>query len=95
MREAGHLTTALEAAVPLRIAEIRRLGHDVWVQTVEQRRVVWAEAIASRADVLMFGGGKKGEVATLFGQAVDAIAHLAFAPGGVKLFGCHFEATFE
>ncbi|MEK6609189.1 MAG: hypothetical protein AABZ30_16140 [Myxococcota bacterium] len=40
----------------------------------------------------MFGGGKPGEVADLFNRTAKAIAVLSFAPGGVTVFGQHWEA---
>jgi hypothetical protein len=47
--------------------------------------------LAARGDVLMFGG-KKGEAAHLFNRLAHALAVLAFAPGGVTIFGHHWEA---
>jgi hypothetical protein len=61
----------------------------------------WAKArefssvLGERGDVLLFGGGKKGESADLFNRTAAAIAVLSFCPGGVSLFGSHFEANKE
>ncbi len=80
-RVAPHLPIMLEMAVPLHIEEVRR-----W--TVEQRHAFCrehAQDIASRSDVLMFGG-KKGEAAKLFNILARALACLAFQPGGVRNF---------
>jgi hypothetical protein len=46
----------------------------------------FAAELVSRGDVLMFGG-KKGEAAELFNRLANALAVLAFAPGGIKVFG--------
>lgn len=74
------LVPALEAAVPLHML-------DVGAWTPEQRIAYCyehAQDIASRSDVLMFGG-KKGEAAQLFNVLARALACLAFQPGGVRL----------
>lgn len=85
------LTLSLSAAVPLRIAELARLPRGEVFDEAYARREEWVELIASKGDVLMFGGGKPGEVARIHKALVNALAHLAFAPGGVKFMGLHFE----
>jgi hypothetical protein len=55
-----------------------------------------ADMLGERGDVLLHGGGKSGksgECADLFNRTAHAIAVLAFAPGGVEVFGARFEAT--
>ncbi len=85
------LQMSLSAAVTLRIAELRRLDRaDVWSLLVV-RRDEWVDLIASKSDILMFGGGKPGEVAKVHTALVEALAHMAFAPGGVEFLGLHFE----
>lgn len=88
------LSIALSAAVPLRIEEIRKLGHDVWWATVQTKRDEWVTAIAEKGDILQYRGGKKGESARVFNLTAEALAHLAFCPGGVTFMDQHFEATF-
>ena len=48
--------------------------------------------LGERGDVLLCGGGKKGECADLFNRTAHAYAVLAFVPGGVNAFGTQFEA---
>jgi hypothetical protein len=81
------LVPALQCAVPLHIQDVRG-----W--TAEQRVAYCrehADTVASQGDVLQFGG-KKGEAAKLFNILARCLACLAYQPGGVKLFGCHWEA---
>jgi hypothetical protein len=86
--EVHPLTIALEAAVPLWIMKV-----EAWT---EDQRVAKAHEVgpilAEKGDRLMYGG-KKGEAADLFNQVACGIACLAYAPGGVKVFGMHFEAV--
>jgi hypothetical protein len=51
-----------------------------------------SDMLGEHGDILLHGGGKKGECADLFNRTAHAIAVLAFAPGGVELFGTKFEA---
>jgi hypothetical protein len=56
----------------------------------------FAPVLGEKGDVLMFGGSKtKGEVATLFNRLAQALAVMAFAPGGVRFAGDHFKARPE
>jgi len=48
--------------------------------------------LGEHGDILIHGGGKKGQCADLFNRTAHAIAVLAFAPGGVEVFGAKFEA---
>jgi hypothetical protein len=53
----------------------------------------FADKLACKGDILQFGGGKKGEVAELFNELARSIAVMSFTPGGVKLFGAHYDAA--
>jgi hypothetical protein len=99
-----HLLLKLHIAtcVPLRVAELKRFGGPApgdfrrVCGTINPSNVAetiggYVDDFASRGDVLLFGSGKKGEVAELVNKLVDAIAVLSFVPGGVTLFGEHFE----
>jgi len=46
-----------------------------------------AEIIATKGDILMYGGGKEGEVAEVFNALAKGIAVLSCVPGGVEVFG--------
>lgn len=82
---APHLGPMLELAVPIAIQEVIPWGPD--------RRIAYCQAhaqdIASRSDVLMFGG-KRGEAGKLFGILARCLACLAFQPGGVRFAGAHW-----
>lgn len=86
------MRTFLSAAVPLRIMGM--LENDSGGPTPEQleacRFIV--EDLGERGDLLLFGSQKKGESADLANKLAHGIAVLAFAPGGVDIFGMHFEA---
>jgi hypothetical protein len=86
---AGHLLrSSLELAVPMYISELRDMDP-------EQRLKLGREAadyIAHHGDDLLYRGGRKGDSAKAFNATARGIAALAFAPGGVTVFGLHFEA---
>lgn len=79
------LTDTLMVAVPLHIAEIRDWTPE---QRAERARGI-APLIASHGDDLLYGGPKCAET---FNALALGMACLAFAPGGVKLFGLEFTA---
>jgi len=45
------------------------------------------EKLMERGDILLYGGGNKGECANIFNQVANAIAIMSFLPGGIKIFG--------
>ena len=85
------LSIALGAAVPLRIARIRTWGgpSDRDIRTAQ----AFADQLAERGDRLLFGGGKAGEAAEMFNRLTESIAVLSFTPGGITIFGQHFEGS--
>lgn len=90
--ESGHpLFSAMSAAVPLRIEALKQKGGPSDEDLKRAREV--GVLLAEKGDVFLFGGGKKGEAADLFNKVAEAVAVLAFCPGGVKLFGSTFEAN--
>jgi hypothetical protein len=84
------LETIIVPAVFLRVVEMEKLGGP----TPEDMRKAQetADMLGEHGDVLLHGGGKKGQCADLFNRTAHAIAVLAFVPGGVELFGTRFEA---
>jgi len=84
------LAIALSAAVPLRIAEYKARGGPGDDDFARVRAS--ANTIAERADNLMYRGKKPGEAAQLFNTLADALAVLAFCPGGVRFAGARYEA---
>lgn len=88
-----HLGTFLSAAVPLRIEEIQsRAG-----PTKEDMETVreYAKLLGEHGDALLFKSKKKGETTQMANGLASAIAILSFVPGGITLFGQHWETTCE
>jgi hypothetical protein len=86
----NHLATMLQVAVPLHIHELKAKGGPSDADL--KAATAFGQVLAETGDVLIFGSRKPGETADLFNRTARAIAVLAFCPGGVRLFGCHFEA---
>lgn len=94
------LSIALSAAVPLWIHTVRQRGHAAWVARLAEKSGEWSQTLAERGDVLQYGHKKKtksneGEVAQLFNMLAEALAHMAFVPGGVRVFGEHWIAEWS
>lgn len=87
------LQVTVETGVLLRIQELKQLGLDEVFAEVDARRHEWVDLIASKADILLYGGGKPGDVARVHTALVEALAHLAFVPGGVEFMGIRFDAN--
>jgi hypothetical protein len=85
----------LAMAVNLKIMQLQRRHPDTVFETIELHKDAWADLIAYRMDSILYPSSEKEESrARAFGILVEALAHLAFAPGGVECFGLRFEATF-
>lgn len=82
------LPAALAMAVPLQISQLAARGGPTDTEWAFARQ--WADTLAEKGDVLLYGE-KKGETAKLFAEFANAVAVLAFAPGGITIFGQHFE----
>lgn len=91
----GLLSIALSAAVPLWIMKFVRAGGPS--DADYEAAVAFALTLAEKGDVLLFGrGGRRvppGEpsVADLFNGLARSVAVLAFCPGGITVFGQHYE----
>ena len=85
----NNLGIALSAAVPLHILRLKEKGGPDAADF--QKASKFSSALGERGDILLFGGGKKGECADLFNSVAFGIAVLAFCPGGIDLFGQHWE----
>lgn len=55
------------------------------------RNIAYSYYIGSHGDDLLFKSKQKGKTAKGFNVLVDSLARMAFFPGGVKIFGMHFE----
>jgi predicted HAD superfamily Cof-like phosphohydrolase len=80
----------LQTFVPLRIAELRRAGgpSEADFERVRDKRT---QDICEHADELLYRGKQEGTAARLITVVVDSVAVLAFCPGGIDIFGLHFE----
>lgn len=87
------LAIAMATAVPLHIMQLQAKGGPDAADRAKAQET--SAMLGERGDVLLFGGGKKGEAADLFNRTAHATAVLAFVPGGVDIFGQHFEAVKE
>lgn len=80
----------LACFVPLRVADLqRRGGPEDWE---EDAALAFVIDVVEQGDVLLYGGAP-GEAGRLAARLVQTIAVLAFAPGGITIFGQHWEGT--
>jgi hypothetical protein len=86
----NNLSIALSVAVPLHIIKLKERGGPDEADLKKARE--FNKDLSERGDVLLFGSKKKGEAASLFNGLARSIAVLSFCPGGVTLFGSHWEA---
>lgn len=84
----GVLAITLAAAVPLRIIELEAKGGPDAAD--REKATEYGAILATKGDILQYGSKKKGEAADLFNGLAHAISVLAFAPGGVEVFGGHY-----
>lgn len=82
------LAISLSAAVPIWIHDLQQRAD--LPEYSQQRCPEISQIIAEKGDRLLYR--KKGETAGVFNALAEGIALLAFAPGGVTIFGNHYEA---
>jgi hypothetical protein len=87
------LPILLPISVEQRIHEIIQRGgvHERDIQRVK----AYGDIIAEHGDDLLYKSKKPGETARYFNQLADAVSVLAFQPGGITVFGQHYEAKNE
>ena len=90
MKTNGLLEVMIGPAVLLQIWELEARGGPSAEDRIKAQQS--SDILGEHGDILLHGGGKKGECADLFNRTAHAIAVLAFCPGGVELFGQRFEA---
>jgi hypothetical protein len=83
------LKTTLSFAVPLWILEFQGMSWDRVAKITAEA----SEHLAHHGDDVLFKNKKKGENAKAFNHLARGIAALAFVPGGVRIYGLHFEAV--
>jgi hypothetical protein len=81
------LRTSLEAAVPLWVLRVRSYT----IAERDERLQYCGQMIAEHGDDILFRSKKKGGTAAAFNALAEGIAILSFAPGGVNVFGGHWE----
>jgi len=84
------LPTMLQMAVPLYIMRLKEKGGPD--KDDMKKAQEWSDVLGERGDILLCGGGKKGECADMFNGTAHAVAVLSFCPGGVETFGQHWES---
>ena len=82
------LPCMLEVAVPIWQEQLKKQPWD----TINSRVGEIAKTLCERGDLLFFKSKKEGGTADVFNQTAEGIAILSFMPGGVTLFGQHWEA---
>ena len=87
--EDNPLALAMAAAVPLHIMRLEAKGGPDATDMAKAEQT--SDILGEHGDVLLHGGGGKGEAADLFNRTAHAAAVLAFVPGGICVFGQHFE----
>jgi len=80
----------LDAQIPLYIAELQKKGGPDATDFALVREA--GQALAARADRLLHRCGKKGEATDLITALAFGVAVLSFLPGGVTVFGQHWES---
>lgn len=81
------LRTSLSVAVPIWIRQYRGV---CWREAA-RRAQVCANAVGSKGDVLLHRSDKAGRTAEVFNRFAEGIAIAAYQPGGITVFGMHFE----
>lgn len=77
----------LQAFVPIEIQALQKQGGPTdWHFEEAKKRLPRDESVS----ILI-----KGQTGKSIGQLVECLAVLAFVPGGITVFGCHFEAVAD
>lgn len=85
------LSIALSAAVPMRIMEIIQRG-GITDEDIARIKSYGEDLMGPNGPDLFFRSKKAGGTAERFNQVADALAVLAFFPGGITAFGDHYDA---
>jgi hypothetical protein len=90
-RVEGLLATSLSMAVTLIIMEMAQHGGPT--EDDYKRVKSYQDDLLERGNDLFYPSKKEGDTAKRFNQVADAIAVLSFAPGGITVFGLHFDSN--
>lgn len=85
------IATHLSATVPFLIWELKAKGGPS-EQDYDRVRP-YALEFGAHGDNLLFQSKKRGETADVMNKLVEAMAVMAFVPGGVKAFGLYYNAS--
>lgn len=80
------LPIALSAAVPLWIISIQR--GEVNLPDFHATAVL----IGEHGDAILYNTKKRGKAAEVFNELAKVVAFMSFCPGGVTIFGQHYES---
>lgn len=86
----NHLADALTATVPAEIEKLRGLTDQQRAARGDWLRVL--NLVGAKGDALLYGG-QHGESAAVFARLAEILAVLAYADGGVTVFGLHWCAS--
>jgi hypothetical protein len=81
----------LQTAVPLWIIRFKGLPWEELQQIMKESERILEES----GELAVFAQVKKGQTAQAFNAVARAIAALSFVPGGLDIFGLHFETKHE
>lgn len=79
----------LDLVVPFLICELKRRGGPT--DRPSESAKAFSDVLAEKGDILLYRSNKRGESSRVFNQAARAIAVGAFLPGGITIFGKHYE----
>lgn len=87
--------TYLSAAISMKIAEL--VHSDIHPADIcDKEKSILVDTITECTDAIVAPGHRqKGRVKKAFLALVEAIARMSFVPGGIHIFGMHFESTWE
>lgn len=81
----------LSAMVPIALMELKQRGGP---DDLDYERVrSYATELGAKGDAILYPVKAKGQSAEMVSKLVEAIAVLAFLPGGITIFGMHFNAS--
>ena len=87
-REGRYLPMALDAAVPLWVLQFQSYSEE---RRREEMDRATADDLCLRLEYVLHKGPKKGDSARAFNDLARCIALASFFPGGIRLFGRHWE----
>ncbi|RLB91506.1 MAG: hypothetical protein DRH50_10965 [Deltaproteobacteria bacterium] len=90
MEDDSMLKFFLDMSVPLRVMELKQRGGPA--KDDFERVHSYLPLLGEEGNFLWMRSEKKGTTAKVANAVADAIAVLSFSPGGVTLFGRHWES---